>query len=386
MRSKEFARVLAVSSILYGCANGQKPDEQSRLCEPPRVEHVKKEPGLVMFLPGALVNSKGMGLMDSFLTGIYGKDKVLVDNSSLSPEGPGRDRFKKRADLIRSKVDKGIPVEIFAHSAGAAELDQIFKIIEGETPGYLENSDKAKYLKVVLIAPSAFKGTIGAFEYLYRVGKMTYEEIIAGSSILGGVNSLNLFPPKNIETPALFNGLRDSLPELSHRDKDIPELPYIPSAEHYDKLPEKIKTQVKEIDEYLSIAFENRNSDRVKILLKKRVEILKPEMEKVLSGSGEYYNGPLPKNDEYGWPTDAKIGMARTITGEIFNNKIVQWIYRLRPGGAKIVVVTAEYDGTSKPRDAEENFCKSDVRFLPGSPHVTAGRPKVVYTILENAN
>ncbi|OGK18421.1 hypothetical protein A3D80_02640 [Candidatus Roizmanbacteria bacterium RIFCSPHIGHO2_02_FULL_40_13b] len=307
----------------------------------------------------------------------FGKGNYTLHNSYLSLDAKEPARYEDMARDIGDLMASGRPLTIYAYSFGSVEFNHAMEKLKTTRPELFEDPDAFRNLTIKLVDPAGlfdpqWHGSWTVARYLKQTAELGSLALLRPGSWHEAIDSMILFPPRNMPTEDVSAMLRELYPEYSHAvgQPSVPVIPFKkPERDYWEKLDDTTRDYFDEIDRQVASLFSvfkegnvKKNKKFIRSIISKRPRALQPPSKKrpwefidtqyradtnyrEAVYSGEYYEEPLieaPQLKSVKQAAQAALGLLPLLK-ETFSGVQLEWYEDLARKGAQFEFLTPEY-------------------------------------------
>ncbi len=209
----------------------------------------------------------------------YGEENVKLWNSYLSQDAKEPHRFGQMATELGGLIESGRPLTVFLYSFGAVEFTHAMDRLRSMRPELFEDPAALSKMSIKLVDPTGFfRGVTSAAGYLKEAAELGSLALLRPGSWHEAVDSMILYPPKNMSNEEVSLMLRELYSEHSHvvKQPDVPVIPFGEPERHYwEKLDVETRSYLEEIDRYIGDFRQQGNNEMIPVLMSLRSKALR---------------------------------------------------------------------------------------------------------------
>lgn len=304
-----------------------------------------------LFISGGLGANHGLIGIDNAFRKVTGSTYIKIDNSVLSMDSHNPQRHEKQAKFIKENLEAGREVEIVTHSLGSLEATRALTLILKQNPQFFDNHERASRLTLNYCASSGFD------RGLFHETKFLIKYVALGGSVNRAINAATAFPPQNMTSKELTDGMR----WIFGREKPEAMLPFEDRDHNYEKLPESIQSKLSVIDDEIKDLTKRGKRWRARRKWKQRGKLVNEELQKVFDGEYEENNN-REKAPDVNFAYLVKQPQVRQALKEMVTKNIYTTTSYLLKKGINLKVVGFEQDRAITRKSMQYFVDKTAVR------------------------
>ena len=309
----------------------------------------------VVFNSGGGGNHNSLRTPNAALKNAFGAENATTITSILWGDLPTLDRFPKIATIYRGNIRKK-PTVVVAHSMGGPEAVKGLAILNDE--GFFADKNNSANTKLVLMSTTGyFKTPLGGIKYMGNYGRVLVQEVgvlgrtVPGkTSVLQGIVSLNVLPPKGIERQELIEGVRKAASKLSHHSDKYTQVDGLPDRDYSQYLGDTTDAVTALDTELVSLIKQDKLTSkqrrRARGLIRQRGRLTKQTIEDAFANThADDFGDPIiPVPEEIPSKEEAHNVRKEFLIETFLKAKTRKRIKELKKSGVEIYIADPEND------------------------------------------